>query len=51
MKWTHIDLGHRISTVSNGQNTFKKIAGSNKVLDEYYNTYLRKSNSHVKVYH
>jgi hypothetical protein len=33
--------GHRISTVFNGQNTFQKIAGS-KVLDEYYNTYLRK---------
>jgi hypothetical protein len=33
--------GHRISTTLNGQNTFKKIAGS-KVLDEYYNFYLRK---------
>jgi hypothetical protein len=33
--------GHRISTVFNGQNHFKNIAGS-KVLDEYYNTYLRK---------
>jgi hypothetical protein len=33
--------GHRISTTSNGQNHFYKIAGS-KVLDEYYNTYLRK---------
>jgi hypothetical protein len=33
--------GHRISTVFNGQNTFKKIAGS-EVLDEYYNTYLIK---------
>jgi hypothetical protein len=33
--------GHRVSTVFNGQNTFKQIAGSD-VLDEYYNTYLRK---------
>ena len=33
--------GHRISTAFNGQNLFKKVAGS-KVLDEYYNTYLRK---------
>jgi hypothetical protein len=33
--------GHRISTAFNGPNHFKKIAGS-KVLDEYYNTYLRK---------
>jgi hypothetical protein len=33
--------GHRISTTFNGQNTFHKIAGS-QVLDEYYNTYLRK---------
>jgi hypothetical protein len=32
---------HRISTAFNGQNHFKTIAGS-KVLDEYYNTYLRK---------
>jgi hypothetical protein len=32
---------HRIATVFNGQNHFKKRAGS-KVLDEYYNTYLRK---------
>jgi hypothetical protein len=33
--------GHRISTAINGQNHFKKIAGS-KVLGEYYNYYLRK---------
>jgi hypothetical protein len=33
--------GHRISTISNGQNHFKQIAGS-KVIDEYYNSYLRK---------
>jgi hypothetical protein len=33
--------GHRISTTSNGQNHFKKIAGS-KVLDEHNNSYLRK---------
>jgi hypothetical protein len=33
--------GHRISTAFNGQKHFKQIAGS-KVLDEYYNIYLRK---------
>jgi hypothetical protein len=33
--------GHRISTAFNGKNHFEKIAGS-KVLDEYYNSYLRK---------
>jgi hypothetical protein len=33
--------GHRILTTSNGQNHFEIIAGS-KVLDDYYNTYLRK---------
>jgi hypothetical protein len=33
--------GHRISTTFNGQNHFGKVAGS-KVLDEDYNTYLRK---------
>jgi hypothetical protein len=33
--------GHRISTVFNGQNTFQKVAGI-EVLDEYYNSYLRK---------
>jgi hypothetical protein len=33
--------GHRISTTFNGQKHFKKIAGS-KVLDEDYNSYLRK---------
>jgi hypothetical protein len=43
--------GHRISTISNGQNHFKKIAGS-KVLDKYYNFNLKgKSNSHVKTYY
>jgi hypothetical protein len=26
----------------NGQNHFKKVAGSKDVLDEYYNSYLRK---------
>jgi hypothetical protein len=41
MRWSQIGLGHRISTVFNGRNTFKIIAGS-KVLDEYYNPYLRK---------
>jgi hypothetical protein len=33
--------GNRISTTFNGQKHFKTIAGS-KVLDGYYNTYLRK---------
>jgi hypothetical protein len=33
--------GHRISTTFNGQNHFKQIAGS-EVLDEFYNSYLRK---------
>jgi hypothetical protein len=49
MRWHQIDLGaqelkltsgHRISTTFNGQNHFNEIAGS-KVLDEYYNSYLR----------
>jgi hypothetical protein len=39
--WKGLASGHRISTTFNGQTHFKKIAGS-KVLDEYYNTYLRK---------
>jgi hypothetical protein len=33
--------GHRISTVSTAKIIFKTIAGS-KVLEEYYNFYLRK---------
>jgi hypothetical protein len=41
MRWSHIDLGAQNLKGFNGQNTFKNIAGS-KVLDEYYNTYLRK---------
>jgi hypothetical protein len=41
MRWPQIDLGAQISTTSNGQIHFKQITGS-KVLDEYYNTYLRK---------
>jgi hypothetical protein len=41
MRWSHIDLGAQNLNGFNGQNTFKKIAGS-KVLDKYYNIYLRK---------
>jgi hypothetical protein len=41
MKKTRLALGHSISTAFNGQNHFFKIAGS-KVLDEYYNPYLKK---------
>jgi hypothetical protein len=41
MRWPHIDLGAQNLNGFNGQNHFKQIAGS-KVLDEYYNTYLRK---------
>jgi hypothetical protein len=36
-----MDLGAQNLNGFNGQNNFKKGAGS-KVLDEYYNTYLRK---------
>jgi hypothetical protein len=39
MRWPHIDLGAQNLNGFNGQNHFKKIAGS-KVLDEYYNFYL-----------
>jgi hypothetical protein len=41
MRWPHIGLGAQDLNGFNGQNHFKKVAGS-KVLDEYYNTYLRK---------
>jgi hypothetical protein len=41
MKISKLASGHRISTAFNGQNYFFKIVGS-KVLDEYYNSYLRK---------
>ena len=41
MRWPQIDLGAQDLNGFNGQNHFKKIAGS-KVLDEYYNSYLRK---------
>jgi hypothetical protein len=41
MRWPQIDLGAQNLNGFNGQNTFKTIAGS-KVLDEYYNSYLRK---------
>jgi hypothetical protein len=41
MKISKLALGNRISTVFNGQNYFFKIAGS-KVLDKYYNYYLKR---------
>jgi hypothetical protein len=41
MRWPHIDLGAQDFNGFNGQNIFRKIAGS-KVIDEYYNSYLRK---------
>jgi hypothetical protein len=41
MKKNRLALAHRISTVFNGQNHFFEVAGS-KVLDEYYNSYLKK---------
>jgi hypothetical protein len=41
MRWPQIDLGAQDLNGFNGQNHFKQIAGS-KVLDEYYNSYLRK---------
>jgi hypothetical protein len=41
MRWPHIGLGAQDLIGFNGRIHFKKIAGS-KVLDEYYNTYLRK---------
>jgi hypothetical protein len=41
MRWPHIDLVAQDLNDIHGQNHFKKIAGS-KVLDEYFNTYLRK---------
>jgi hypothetical protein len=41
MRWPQNDLGAQDLNGFNGQNHFKKVAGS-KVIDEYYNTYLRK---------
>ena len=41
MRWPQIGLGAQNLNSFNGQGTFQKIAGS-EVLDEYYNTYLRK---------
>jgi hypothetical protein len=41
MRWPQIDLGAQDLNGFNGQNYFQKIVGS-KVLDEYYNFYLRK---------
>ncbi len=41
MRWPQIDLVAQDLNGFNGLNHFQKIAGS-KVLDEYYNTYLRK---------
>ena len=41
MRWSQIDLGAQDLNDIQRPKSFKKIAGS-KVLDEYYNTYLRK---------
>jgi hypothetical protein len=41
MRWPHIDLGAQDLNDSQRPKSFQKIAGS-KVLDEYYNIYLRK---------
>jgi hypothetical protein len=38
MKWPHISLRAQNLNGFNGQNIFKKVAGS-KVLDEYYSSY------------
>jgi hypothetical protein len=40
-RWPQIDLGAQDLSGFNGQSHFKQIAGS-KVLDEHYNSYLRK---------
>jgi hypothetical protein len=41
MRWSQIDLGAQDLNDIQRPKSFKKIAGS-KVLDEYYNTNLRK---------
>jgi hypothetical protein len=41
MRWPQIGLGAQDLNGFNGQNHFQKRAES-KVLDKYYNTYLRK---------
>jgi hypothetical protein len=41
MRWPQIDLGAQDLNDIQRPKSFQKIAGS-KVLDEYYNTYLRK---------
>jgi hypothetical protein len=42
MRWSQIDLGAQdLNGFQRPKYFFKKIAGS-KVLDEYYNSYLRK---------
>jgi hypothetical protein len=41
MRWPQIDLGPQDLNEIQRPNLFQKIAGS-KVLDEYYNSYLRK---------
>jgi hypothetical protein len=41
MRWPHIDLGAQNLNDIQRPKYFSKIAGS-KVLDDYYNTYLRK---------
>jgi hypothetical protein len=51
MRWPQIDLGAQdlndIQRPSNGQNHFKKIAGS-KVLDEYYHIHLPKKEAYTQ---
>jgi hypothetical protein len=41
MRWSQIDLGAQDLNDIQWPKSFKQIAGS-EVLDEYYNTYLRK---------
>ena len=41
MRWPHIDLGAQDLNGIQRPKSFQKVAGS-KVLDEYYNSYLRK---------
>jgi hypothetical protein len=41
MRWPHIDLGAQDLNEIQRPKSFQKITGS-EVLDEYYNSYLRK---------
>jgi hypothetical protein len=42
MRWPHIDLGAQDLNDIQRPKSFQQIAGSKKVLDEYYSTYRRK---------